>query len=77
MNTTDQGVPLDADSCDDLDCESQGCTGACERFTEEELIAADLANNRNKAVKAHQAQERSAMRVQINDKTGTVYGSAP
>lgn len=48
-----------------------------EQFTEAELIAADLANNRNKAAKAHQVQERSAMRVQINDKTGAVYGSAP
>lgn len=70
MKTTDQGVPLDADSCDDLDCELQGCTGACERFTEEELVAADLANNRNKAAKAHQIQERTALRLQINDKSG-------
>lgn len=64
------GEQLDADSCDDLDCESQGCTGACERFTESELLAADLANDSNKAFKAHQAQERSAMRMQVNDKSG-------
>lgn len=70
MKTANQGVPLDADSCDDLDCESQGCTGACERFTEAELIAADLEYDRNKAAKAHQMQERGAMRLQVNDKTG-------
>lgn len=70
MNTANQGVPLDADSCDDLDCESQGCTGACERFAESELIAADLEYDHNKAAKAHQMQERSAMRLQINDKSG-------
>ena len=41
-----------------------------EQFTEAELTAADLEYDRNKAAKAHQIQERNAMRMQINDKTG-------
>lgn len=32
---------------------------------EADRIAADLANNENKAQRAHQAQERNAMRLQI------------
>lgn len=43
---------------------------AVEPFTEEELIAADLEYDRNKAFKAHRAQERHALRLQINDKSG-------
>lgn len=85
MKTVDQGVPLDADSCDDLDCESQGCTGACERFTEAELIAADLEYDRNKAAKAHQMQRgidhiarRDRQWTDVMDGfAGTVYRSAP
>lgn len=33
--------------------------------TEAELIAADLANNRNKAERAYQEQEAKAMRLQL------------
>lgn len=43
---------------------------AVEQFSEEELIAADLECDRNKAFKAHRAQERNAMRLQMNDKSG-------
>ncbi|MDO8251435.1 MAG: hypothetical protein Q7T78_17180 [Rhodoferax sp.] len=37
---------------------------------EADRIAADLANNENKTQRAHQAQERNALRLQMNDKTG-------
>lgn len=37
---------------------------------EAECIAADLANDFDKAGKAHRAQERNALRLQINDQTG-------
>lgn len=37
---------------------------------ETDRIAADLENNEDKAGKAHRAQERSAMRLQLNNKSG-------
>lgn len=40
--------------------------------SEEELIAADLSNDRDKAGKAHRAQEERAMRLQL--RYGTVDG---